>query len=160
MLLSFVLLGGFLYWLSATAEPTQPPVMVEEDDEDGGMTGTTVQPGMLAATPQDYEGQTVRVADVAVPQAVGPRAFFVELTSQSPFLVRMDSSLVARGMEVPSGQTVTVIGTVHAMNDSIATAWESAGDITAGERPLVDFATHFILAQQVRARPAAGGNPG
>lgn len=152
MLLSLVLLGGFLYWLNVTAEPTQPPVIEEDTEEEDGPAGTAVQPGVLAVSPQDYLGQTIRVEDVDVPQAVGSRAFFVSLTEQVPFLVRMDSTLLARGMQVPAGQTVTVVGTVHAMTDSIVSAWEADGSVSAGDRPLVEFATHFLLAQQVRAQ--------
>jgi hypothetical protein len=155
MLLSFLLLGGFLYWLNVKAEPTQPPVVEEGEGEGPALGGTAVEPGALAVTPQQYEGQTVRVENVNVSSPVGPRAFFVDLTPQHPFLVRMDSALVARGMAMPSGR-VSLVGTIHVMTDSIIDAWEADTSIRQADRPVVEFASHFLVAQEIRS--AAGGD--
>jgi hypothetical protein len=154
MLLSFLLLGGFLYWLNETAEPTQPPEVEEGEEAGAALGGTSVDPGALAVSPEQYEGQTVRVEGVNVSAAVGSRAFFVDLTPQHPFLVRMDSALIARGMSMPTGR-VSMTGTIHVMTDSIIDAWEADTSIRPADRPVVEFASHFLLAQQVRT--AAGG---
>jgi hypothetical protein len=154
MLLSFILLGGFLYWLRVTAEPTQPP-MIEEGEVDTSSAGATdVAPTALNAATGQYVGQRVRLAGVEVASPVGAHAFFVNLTPQVPFLVKMDSSLVARGMAQPTGR-VTVVGAVHAMTDSIIDLWTREGAVTAGDRPVVEFATYFIEAESIT--PAAGG---
>ncbi len=155
MLLSFILLGGFLYWLYITAVPTEPAVTEQADSTAADMTAIAADPGSLAIDASQYEGQTVRLPALEVAAAVGRRAFFLNLTDQTPFLVRMDSALVARGMTVPTGR-VRVVGDVVPMTDSIITQWTSAGDITEGDRPVVEFATHFILAHQVQSAPPAG----
>ncbi len=157
MLLSFVLLGGFLYWLNITAEPTQPPVIEEDDPTETTSGATTVDPNALNQTPEQYVGQRIRLEGVEFASPVGTRAFFVNLTPQAPFLVAMDTVLVARGMAMPSG-TVTVAGVVHAMTDSIINQWVSEGAVTEADRPVVEFATHFMLADQIDQAAAAGGN--
>lgn len=150
MLLSFVLIGGFLYWLSASSEPTEPPEIVEDTTEADAGSGTAVEPGQFAMAPGEYVGQVVRLADVEATSQVGDEAFFVNLTPQQPFLVRLDSTLVARGMAIPSGQ-VTVTGMVHEMTDSIVGSWVADGVVNESDRPVVEFATHFILAERIDA---------
>jgi hypothetical protein len=157
MLVSFLLLGGFLYWLNITAEPTQGPVITEETDEPDAADGTTVDGATLLAMPEQYLGQRVRVQNVEVASPVGSQAFFVNLRPQSPFLVVMDSALVAQGTQLPTG-TVTLAGTVHAMTDSIIDAWTEAGVVTPADRPVVEFAIHYLLAGRIT--PAAGAQGG
>jgi hypothetical protein len=149
MIASFVLMGGFLWWLSSRSEPTPPLEIVEDTTEFEGTAGAGVEPGALAMTPDEYVGQVVELSDVEATSPVGAEAFFVNLTPQRPFLVRLDSALVARGMAPPNGQ-VAVTGTVHVMTDSIVSDWVTSGVVSEGDRPVVEFATHFILAENVR----------
>lgn len=161
MILAFVLFGAFLFWLSATAEPTQPPVM-EEDDDSGDISGgaTTVQPGQLGAGAGGFVGQTVRV-ESTVEGLVGPQAFFIS-TPSNPFLVRMDSSLVARGMTVEPMQQAIIVGTVEERTDEVVAAWQEDGSIDDNNLPLVLFAEHYLLARQIQVSApdtaSAGGN--
>lgn len=156
MLLSFLLLGGFLYWLNVTAEPTQAIIVEDDTTPEMDTSGATaVEAGALAVSPGQWVGQRIRLADVDVASPVGTQAFFVSLTQQAPFLVKMDSSLVARGMGLPTGQ-VTVIGTLLAMTDSIIDNWTETGAVTPADRPVVEFATHFILAEQIRTASGSG----
>lgn len=160
MLLAFVLTGAFLFWLNATAEPTAPPVMDEESDDSADVTGATVlDPGQLAVGTDQYVGQRVRLEGVNVEGQVGPAAFFIS-TPQNPFLVRMDSALIADGMTVDVGGSATVVGTVLARTDSVVVAWQEDGSISDNELPLVEFATHFILADQIRMAMAADSAAG
>lgn len=161
MILAFVLFGAFLFWLSATAEPTEPPVM-EEDDDSGDTSGvtTTVQPGQLGAGAGGFVGQTVRVQST-IEALVGPQAFFIA-TPSNPFLVRMDSSLVARGLTVEAMQEAIIVGTVEERTDEIVAAWQEDGSIDDNNLPLVLFAEHYLLARQIQVSDpdtaSAGGN--
>lgn len=146
MILAFAAMAGFLWWLGATSEGTSAMIMTEDTAEVADTTGQTavqVTPDQLRQA-QQFEGQEVRIgAQVASP--VGSQAFFLDLP-QSPFLVKLPA-----GVSMPDGEVV-VTGTVHAMTDSIIDAWSEEGTISAGDRPIVEFATHFIEARQVRAR--------
>lgn len=168
MILSFVLMIAFLAWLGLTSEGTDAVAMQEDtvaeevDTVEAQAIGVT--PDDLRLNPEDYEGEIVRIgAEVA--SAVGSEAFFLDLP-QSPFLVKLDTALVAEGREVPEGDVV-VTGVVRTMNDSIAAAWTEAGAIGEGEQPLVAFATHYIEARRVRlgedqaeTQEQAGGEAG
>ena len=159
MLGAFVLLAGFLYWLSITAEPTAPPEIDEEPVEEVLMESTVVDASAFETDPDGYMGLTIRLDDMNVAQAVGTRSFFIDLP-RTPFLVHMGDDLVAAGEMIPAqGAPVTVIGDVVAMNDSIISAWAEAGEFSDADRPLIEFATHFIEALQLAhdggAAPAA-----
>jgi len=149
MVVSFILFGGLLWWLYQTAEPTQPPVVDESGETSSLEGGTEVDPGALAVGPGQFEGQLVRLSNVTVASAVGAQAFFVDLP-QTPFLIRMDTALVARGMTVVAGEQVDLVGMLMSMTDSIVSDWFVSGAITDADRPLVEFASHFIEAQQVQ----------
>lgn len=160
MLLAFVLTGAFLFWLNATAEPTAPPVMDEDTDDSADMAGVTVlDPGQLSVGTDQYVGQRVRLEGVSVADRVGPAAFFIS-TPQNPFLVRMDSALIADGMTVEVGGSATVVGTVYVRTDSVVVAWQEDGSIGDNELPLVEFANHFILADRVQMAMSADSASG
>jgi hypothetical protein len=159
MLVTFVLMGGFLYWLYMNAAPTPSPEMMEETEApevDVGPAATVVDPSALETGTAEFEGQLIELPSVNVASAVGSEAFFVDLP-RTPFLVKLGPELLAEGAGVPSG-LVTVRGTLLAMNDSIIDAWSTSGAITEGDRPIVEFATHFIEATRVQAA-AEGANP-
>jgi hypothetical protein len=160
MLGSFVLLAGFLYWLSITAEPTAPPEITEDEGPaEVLMESQVVDPAAFELSPDDFMGVTIRLDDVNVAQAVGTRSFFIDLP-RTPFLVHLGDEMVAAGEMLPStGAPATVIGDVVAMNDSIVSAWAEAGEFAEADRVLIEFATHFIEALQIAhdggAAPAA-----
>jgi len=150
MLGAFVLLAGFLYWLSITAVPTAAPEIVEEEPEEVMMSATVVEPAALEAGANGYVGLTVRLNDLNVASPVGSKAFFVDLP-RTPFLARVGTELLAAGeVAPPTGQRVSLVGDVMEMNDSTISAWADAGDITENDRPLVEFATHYIEVLQIR----------
>lgn len=157
MLLAFALMGGLVYWLAVTAEPTETVVVEEEAPDVDMFTGTEIDAAVLE-TPQitGYEGLEVRVADVPFTQAVGTRQFFVSLPQGSPFLIRMGRRLIADSVPMPTEGTLTVTGNLYALTDSIRNAWQAEGAIDGASRPLVNFSAHFIEATNIRAgAPAA-----
>ncbi len=145
MIASFVLMGGFLYWLSATAEPTPPPVIEQgRDEQSRGPIANLVAIEDLARTPADYVAQMVRVENTDVAQPLGDITFFVN--TRQPVLVRMHPDMVAAGEPIPSGY-VTVVGRVREMNDSIVSDWVTSGSVTEANQMLVEFASHYILTE-------------
>lgn len=161
MLVTFVLMGGFLYWLYLNAVPTPDAEVVEAADEtvEAQLQATEADLTTLEESPQGYEGMVIRVTDIPASSPVGSEAFFIELP-RTPFLVKLGDELLAAGTAVPSGP-VTVAGELKAMNDSIVAAWTAAGAITEGDAPIVGFATHFIEALELQVlAPAAEGGEG
>lgn len=153
MLVTFVLMGGFLYWLFLNAVPAPEAELSEtETAADQEIVATDADITTLEEAPGTYEGQMVRVSNVVASSGVGSEAFFIELP-RTPFLVKLGPELVAAGVTVPSGN-VTVVGRLVAMTDSIIDAWTTAGSISSGDAPIVGFATHFIEAQDVEVGAA------
>jgi hypothetical protein len=165
MIVSFLAMAGLLVWLGRTAEGTQPVAM------DEGMGTDSVESAALLVTAQQlrdgpggFVGLAVRLEEVAVSSGLGARAFLVELGSQgqsSPFLVMMDSTLVAEGHTVPRSSTnVTITGTIREINDSIVNAWVDGGLVPASERVVVEFVSHWLDAARLREEGATqGGEP-
>ena len=164
MVLSFVVIGFFLYWLQGQVEfeLAQTPVVEDatgdapDDDADGDATAVAAADLVTGAGASAYVGQVVRVAPTPVASALGRQGFWLD-APQSPFLVSYSPELLADSVVAAPGSTVTVTGTVIAMTDSIAASWQQAGRIGEGDQLAASFATHFIEAQRIQTG-ARGGN--
>lgn len=165
MILSLVIVGGFLAWLGMASEPTTVAVS-EEDAEaaasgEGGENVPTVLKDTLAANEAAYEGQRIRVPEVEATAQLGPRIFWGELgdpANQVPILVRLDSA-AAEGWQMRSGALYTLTGEVRRMSDSLAAAWGEQGEFSGeGEQMQATFTEYFI--QTSRIRPSRGTSSG
>lgn len=165
MILAFAAVGGFLYWLNLTAQPTESVVL----DEDMGPAFESGASAILPAidfllNPAAYAGQVVEVTGARVATRLGTQAFWIG-PDDSPFLVKMAPALLEAGTEVMVQTQVTVVGSVLMMTDSIVAAWDAAGAFpTEGEKFVAEFAvgSNFIEATTVMVpgAPAAGGAGG
>lgn len=160
MLLTFLVIGGFLWWLNMSAETASVTLREEPDDSTPqaatGAGGVAVTEEDLRTTPDRFVGQVVRIT-LPVAMAVGSQAFFLDVTD-APFLVKLSDALLQQGQAVPQGQ-VTVTGPMMVMTDSIRQDWLSRGIVPASDEILVEFATHFIEARAVAAAAAAPVTP-
>jgi hypothetical protein len=162
MVLSFAVIGYFLYWLNGQAAIERAATaVVEEDTPDAmaddpyaGATAVAAVDLVTGAGAGAYAGQTVRVEPTAVASLLGRQGFWLD-APQSPFLVALSQQMLADSVTVTPGSRVTVTGTVLAMTDSVAASWLEAGRIGEGDQLAASFATHFIEALQIRP---AGGN--
>src|SRR5690606_1102147 len=115
-----------------------------------GPMATDVDPAALQTGAAAFEGQTVRLRDMSVAGRLGGRAFWVELPNRNPFLIRLTG---ADTSTVQGGESVTVVGRMVTMNDSILTDWVGSGAISEGQRFEAEFATQFVEAAEVTVRP-------
>ena len=166
MVLSFVVIGYFLYWLQGQAAVERAAATVMEDTteevdaNDPFASATRVTGGELVtgAGAGAFEGQVVRVEPTQVASLLGQQGFWLDV-AQSPFLVAYGPTLLADSVTASPGSTVTVTGTVRAMSDSVATAWLETGRIGQGDQLAASFASHFIEAEQIQTAPGrSGGN--
>lgn len=162
MFLAFITIGGFLWWLSGEAAAERALVIVEDTTTATDMgTATTIAATDLETDATPFEGQLVRVAGLNVASMLGTQGFWLDLPNQSPFLVSMSEDVMAEGVPVTLGQPATVTGVVHAMSDSVLSAWTAAGTIGDGERLAAEFATHYLEATGiVVANPSGAGGSG
>ncbi len=160
MLGTLVLLGGFLYWLATTAEPTPPPVIEEDPDEEVGPAAMAVNVDSVNILGASLQGQTVRVQNASVGQALGESSFMVQ--SAQPFVAVMNADMIAAAEPMPSG-TFTLVGTLHARSDSILAVWLEDGTVTPANEMIADFADFYVMITSIEypdppADAAAPGN--
>ncbi|RMH12960.1 MAG: hypothetical protein D6701_12885 [Gemmatimonadetes bacterium] len=160
MIAAFVVMAGFLYWLNLRATPAEVAVVEGSDSMD---VAVSIDAGTFAADPMAHAGQRIRIGPFPVEATVGTDGFFLAIPNMGgPYLVRMDSALVAEGRVVNNEDLVTVTGQVYVMNDSVADAWVADGGITEADKVIVTFAESYILADDVVVStpiaPAGGGN--
>lgn len=161
MVLAFIAVGGFLYWLGRTAEPTTVTVQ-EEMEEDTEGVGPLVTMDELAANAAAFVGQSIRLSGVEVTSRLGTQAFWTTLPNQTPYLIRIGPELSASGFAVLSGDRAElVLGTVHEMSDSVLNAWVAEGILTSDiQRIEAEFATSFLEADMVQLASPGGQGAG
>lgn len=154
-----VVIGGFFYWLNVQVRAERALDIVEDTMEADDMNAApTITAAELRGDLTALVGQEVTVEPLPVASLLGTQGFWLELPQQ-PFLVSLSDSLRMEGVTVQMGQQVSVTGTVHAVNDSVLTAWTESGTINENDRIVAEFATHFIEASGVRTAPGPGGAP-
>ncbi len=150
MVLAFAGIGGFLYWLNQSAEPSGVAVDEEPEAVATATGGTLVTFEQFAANPGGYAGQEISVPGVPVVSLLGAHAFWTELDVNRPFLVRVSPELVTQGLTFTQGATATIQGTVVQMTPTILDAWEAGGSFTDPVQRLeAEFAETFFDATAV-----------
>jgi hypothetical protein len=143
MVLSFLMVAGFMYWLSVTAEPTE--VVVEEPE---AVLENVVSFDVFSAGTGEYVGEVVSLEDVFVEALLGYHSFWTNLldANATSYLLHLSDSLVADTLvSVSRGMVVTVTGTVTVMNDSVLDAWDAADAFRVEvDRTMAEFAENFI----------------
>jgi len=158
MVFAFILVGGFLAWLNQQARSQQVAVIEDPVEEAGLTTARVIATPVFGANPMAQGGMLIQVNRLLVQSLVGSQAFFVEVDGQpAPYLVKLGPEVVADSVVVPSGSTVSVIGFVHQMTDSIADDWVASGGITESDRVLALFAESFFETVDIIV---AGSEPG
>lgn len=159
MIFAFLAVGGFLYWLNVTAQPTEVAVVEEAPTRESGASAILSAEDFLA-DPAQYDGRIVEVNGARVASRLGTQAFWLE-DPRSPFLVKMSPDLVEAGTEVLTEQSVVLVGTVHILTDSTLLVWDSLGAFTnPGDRTVAEFAidSPFLEATLVEAQEMGGGS--
>lgn len=157
MIVAFLGIGGFLYWLNATAVGTTSAV-VTAPEEDPFADAIQITTSSLESNPLQFEGALLRVPDVSVVSRVGDEAFWTQLPNEENFFIKMGPELTGDSVPVTvsSGDTASfVVGTLRIMNDSTLDAWEAQGafDATPTGRLEAEFADVFL--ELVHFEPSA-----
>ena len=159
MILAFVVIGGFIYWLTGQVATERELEIVEDttaemvDDAYGDATPVSAQDLMLDASP--YVGQLVRLQPQTVLSLVGQQGFMLDFPT-GPFLVSYSEQEITDGFTVAPGDVVRVTGRVTAMTPEIAAGWQEAGRLDEGERLVAEFAVHFLQAEDIEVSAPTG----
>jgi len=154
---AFLAIGGLIYWLNVTAEPTQTEFVPQDtasEEPVGDYPIVTLE--QLRSELQEYVGFEVQMRGLTVNSTLGEYAFWVG-PQDNPFLVMRDSTAFANRMELANGDGVAVTGVINEMSDSTLDAWEELGAIEGqGERAVASFAEVFMEAHSVERREQSG----
>ena len=122
----------------------------------------TVPTDSFAINAESFAGQEIRLREIPVSSRLGSQMFWTQLPGQQgmmqPYLLALDSALAADSVTVEPGETVTVVGQVHPVTDSVLNGWVQTGVIEEGQRLEAEFATSFMRVSGVRRAP--GGDAG
>lgn len=160
-ILAVISVGGLIFWLNATAEPTQ----VEFEPEDTATAEPVsdvpiVDLESVRMETSGYLGYELEMRNHEINSLLGDQAFWIG-PEDNPFLVKMDSTALEQRGSVETEQTVSVRGSIREMSDSILDLWEEQGVIEGeGERAVASFAEYFLEASQVRDAEEDGGGDG
>jgi len=157
---AFLSTTGLLAWLFVRAAPVEVEIVEGGPGMDEDIP-TVVATDVFGANPMAQEGTLIRLNGLSVQSPVGSEAFFTEVPGHtSSYLVKMVPGVVANGVVVEGGATVSVVGMVHLMTDSVADAWVASGGISADDRILAIFAESFFEASgvTVTSQPQPEGN--
>ena len=143
MIVSFLILGGFLYWLNVTAEPTE--VAIEEDVESEGPSASAILAlDDFLANPEGQIDAVVEVTGARIASRLGTQAFWIG-PDDRPYLVKMGAELVEAGTEILVESTVNITGSVFMISDSVLTSWDELGMFAnEGDRIVAEFAERFV----------------
>ena len=128
MILSFLMVAGFVYWLSAVAEPTEVAVANPADELVNVVTLVE-----FSAAPDAYLGKVISLRDVAIGSPLGNHARWMNLEDENRngYVVHFADSLRADTTfalsSLTDGMTVSLMGVVIETTDSVVEAWDSAG---------------------------------
>ena len=160
-ILAFVAMGGLIYWLQVTAEPTQREVPVPEEttqDEPPLLDVPVAEIESIRSEPAGYVDIEVALRNQTINSFLGERGVWIG-PSDNPFLVMVDSAAYAAAPELAVEDPVHVQGEIRAMSDSILDAWEAQSAIEGeGDRAVASFAEYFLEANDIEMAEAGGAS--
>jgi len=159
MVLAFFVMAGFMYWLNGQAAAERALEIVEDTTTADATAGVAdVALGDLELDPEPYVGTEVRFDGFGVASMLGEKGFWLGTPSGNPFLISMTDALLAEGVPVSPGDTITVSGTIVTMSDSILSAWEAGEMINETDRIVAEFAIYFMEASAITVTGDGGSD--
>jgi len=165
MILAFIVILGFMYWLNVQAQADKASRVIEEEtpveETSTGLAGIDLgEVVAIGSDPEAFVGETIRGVGYEVVSLLGTEGFWVNTAAGNPFLVAWSEEMRAAGVTVAQGDLVDVVGEMLRMEISYLDEWEAEGGITANDRIIAEFATHFVMAEsvEVTGRANEGGN--
>ena len=167
MITSFLVVAGFMYWLSVTAKPTEiiPPVPLDE-------LVNVVTLAEFSAGPDEYIGDTISMESLSIGSRFGNHGHWISLVdaNRNGYLLHVSDSLRADTAAVSSlreGMIADLTGMVVPTTDSVLDAWEAAGafgqeidKVLAGSTPYLNFIEVIRIEEPAVPPPGQGDGSG
>lgn len=154
---AFVSVAVFLGWLLTRQPDTgvavaEPGADTAQDATAGQPTGTLIEPGALDVQGgRPLVGQDVELSQVPVTSQMGAQLMWIELPGGSPYLVKLDSALVARATAIPVGRRARLVGRIELKDEAVIAEWERTGVLQdPGHRLQAEFGTTYMTARLIQ----------
>lgn len=124
---------------------------VAEAGPAGAAPAQTVNDTVFEQNVKTYVGQVVEITKVKFSSGLSSQTFWVELPTGQPFLVKLDSALVASGATPPTGGTLHIVGTVQSKDPALVAQWMQSGVLQNDDQKIqAEFGTTYMEARQIR----------
>lgn len=156
MALAVLLIAGLFGWLLMQRDDRGATTVAEADtlaveEEASGPPAEVVTDTAFEQNMRQYRGRDVQLSAVTFSAGLSPQTFWVELPSGQPFLVKLDSTMVARNVAPPSGGRLRITGTVREKDAALVSQWLQQGVLTSDDQRLqAEFGSTYLEARQVR----------
>ena len=160
MVMTFLTVGGFLWWLTGRSEEYVMSISVQDVEVEEGedfSSATVVPVDVFGANPMGQADMLIQVNELTVQSLLDSEAFFVEVAGQ-PYMVKMSESLVADSVSIAMGESVSVIGRVYQMTDSVADSWVASGSLSEANKIVATCSESFLEALDVTSYTAPSGS--
>ena len=157
---SFLVIGGFLYWLAGRSEEYVASITVEttEATETRDLSSATVVPAdVFGVNPAGQSDMLIQINELTIQSLLDSVAFIVEVAGQT-YLIKMSADLVSDSVSVAMGENVSVTGNVYQMTYSIVDAWVAMGSLSEANKIVATFSETFIEAMDVTTYSAPGAS--
>jgi len=147
-------LMGWLYMQQgnrAGAAVAEADTAVAEAEVAGPPPSQVVTSAQFEPNVRTYVDQVVELTDARYQAGLSPQTFWIELPTGAPFLVKLDSAMVAAGKAVPTSGSLDIIGTVKRKDNALVGQWLASGVLTNDDQRMqAEFGTTYLDARQIR----------
>lgn len=149
--LALLLVAALIWWLAANTQTTDVQIAEEGDVEEELLDATPVTIEEIAEEGPSLYGTRIILPTATVTSRTGSEAFWVGgPEGQDLFLlVRMDSTSIAEGFAVESGDILGITGHFGQMSDSVADVWVEEGTLSPPQRDEALFADRYLDAENI-----------
>ena len=156
---SVLLIVALMAWLFMQEQSRADTTVAEGDTTEaataagpgGAAPAQTVNDTVFEQNVKNYVGQVVEITSVKFSSGLSPQTFWVELPTGQPFLVKLDSALVAAGTTPPSSGMLNIVGTVQAKDAALVSQWMQTGVPQNDDQKIqAEFGTTYMEARQIR----------
>ncbi len=153
-LVALAAIGGFMYWLNLQSERIEGERAAAAAAEVELLRD--LDAGDLLSDPAGAVGRRTVLDSVRVHAGLGQGAFAIALTETTAYPVLMESDPIQRmrmaNITLYGGDIVYVSGQIFSFNDSIGSAWVTAGAVNEAMADQIPLSPTFLYADSVIVR--------
>ena len=155
MVVAILAIAGLMGWLAMQQRERGATAVAEGAGTDSAAVGTltaeVVSDTAFEQNMRTYRGREIQLPAARFSAGLSPQTFWIELPTGQPFLVKLDSAMIAAGTTPPTGGTLHIVGTVQSKDPALVSQWMQSGVLQTDDQKLqAEFGTTYMEARQIR----------